>query len=90
VFGNNRAGLYSYDENHHYFLLQSSVQDSDYFNFNILFKAFFMKTKNFESCSIYPGEFIPGTNEAFVVKQLKRMKYSANRLYTNERINRSI
>ena len=43
-----------------------------------------MKTKNLESCSIYPGEFIPVANEALIIKQLKSMKDSeANRLYTN-------
>lgn len=65
-----------YDENHFYFLLQSSVRASYHFNFNVLFKSFFMKTKNFESCSIYPGEFIPEANEAFAIKQLKGMKDS--------------
>jgi HSP20 family protein len=32
-----------------------------------------METKNFESYSVYPGEFIPAANEAFIIKQVKRM-----------------
>ena len=43
-----------------------------------------MKTKNSDSHSIYPGEFIPAGNEAFIIKQSKKLKdCEANRPYTN-------
>lgn len=62
-----------YDENHNYFIFQSCAETGVYFIFNGLFKNIFMKTKDFESHSIYPGEFTPIANEAFIIKQVKNM-----------------
>src|SRR5690242_5491227 len=43
-----------------------------------------MNTKHPDSHSIYPGQFIPLVNEAFVIKQAESMTDNkANRAYTN-------